>query len=723
MMCPDVAGAIPCELVNFHTITTIEEFHARLSGIINHVFGQCAVQVKTKWAAWLTTFHSMIICPINECLDSSLNNCDANAQCIDRPIGYECACREHYVGDGRSCSIKNYCAIQSTCSPYSTCTPGFGGLGYRCPCKDGFTGADCLPVDPCLTNNGGCHAMAVCESEIVGYNVNHWCKCKTGWYGSGKECLAIDPCANHNCDPLNGICHPMANVVQLDDYDCSCRDGFVGNGFICTAYVNPCLNVNCASGAQCVVTKENGLDQASCQCLPGYTGDGFFCQLANVCETADCHPLATCQSFGSTYTCSCPTGMIGDGKYCEIPDPCLANPCHISATCSSLGNGQYSCNCNSGYQGDGMNCNLIPAPTTPPTPSFPSPEDFASNADYLMSFINYSSVANVYAETPGCLGKCGNNATCMKALGYSGLTVYQCVCNAPYIGDGFSCRMGKSCTEKCHSGTVCRDGTCVCIGKANTHWYHKWSRECRDINECNTKNNENICHENATCTNSVGSYSCKCKDGFIGDGVSCFTKPTGITSQTVTSGGVTSTIITGQISGSGSTDDLLMNFVNSFSGGSTSSGTVTSAVAPPSQSDFGQSFNGGTDVYAVMPDGQCSIMGYNWASVDFETTVHANRWISGAVKDDTKQLYNELMDEFQRLGRAVLTRSGPACDLSKAGKIDCRRLYFPKNEHKCQMIRRIEKVGSLFRYIKLTLFRFTNQSLNTAIRPGRQSMA
>ena len=185
------------------------------------------------------------------------------------------------------------------------------------------------------------------------------------------------------------------------------------------------------------------------------------------------------------------------------------------------------------------------------------------------------------------------------------------------------------------------------------------------------------------------------------------------------------------MSGSGSIDDLLANTVVSFmngtptggvvTGGSISGGTVTSAVAPPSQSDFGQGFNGGIDVYAVMPDGQCSIMGYNWASVGFATSINANPWISGAIKADTAKLYDDLMEEFQRLGRAVLTRSGPACDLSKAGKIDCRRLHFPKNEHKCQMIRRIAKVGYLHKFIKLTHFRYTNQSLSTVIQPGRQS--
>ena len=40
-----------------------------------------------------------------------------------------------------------------------------------------------------------------------------------------------------------------------------------------------------------------------------------------------------------------------------------------------------------------------------------------------------------------------------------------------------------------------------------------------DINECT--NSTNDCHQNSTCTNSIGSYSCKCNQGFNGNGTSC----------------------------------------------------------------------------------------------------------------------------------------------------------------------------------------------------------
>ena len=38
-----------------------------------------------------------------------------------------------------------------------------------------------------------------------------------------------------------------------------------------------------------------------------------------------------------------------------------------------------------------------------------------------------------------------------------------------------------------------------------------------DIDECIS----NPCHANAECKDGINSYTCKCKEGFNGDGISC----------------------------------------------------------------------------------------------------------------------------------------------------------------------------------------------------------
>ena len=40
-----------------------------------------------------------------------------------------------------------------------------------------------------------------------------------------------------------------------------------------------------------------------------------------------------------------------------------------------------------------------------------------------------------------------------------------------------------------------------------------------DIDECSADSSP--CDENAECTNSDGSYSCTCKQGFTGNGTDC----------------------------------------------------------------------------------------------------------------------------------------------------------------------------------------------------------
>ena len=40
-----------------------------------------------------------------------------------------------------------------------------------------------------------------------------------------------------------------------------------------------------------------------------------------------------------------------------------------------------------------------------------------------------------------------------------------------------------------------------------------------DVDECQPPKNR--CHQHADCVNTEGSYMCRCKTGYLGDGFSC----------------------------------------------------------------------------------------------------------------------------------------------------------------------------------------------------------
>lgn len=580
--CDAKAGAVPCHLIDFHNIATAEDLYNRVDALVKHVFGQCSAEYSSKWNLWLARYYNALICPVNECLTGDYE-CNANAKCVDKAKGYDCVCKQHYVGNGyTTCDIIDYCnAVTSPCNEYANCVPGEGGVGYTCECKTGYSGPKCLPDDPCLTNNGGCHEYAVCTSRFIGYEVNHTCKCMAGYYGSGKVCTKIDSCEYHNCGE-NAECIPHAKVIGEDDYDCKCKDGYKGNGFYCEVYVSPCTGVTCTEGAEChVVSSQYGHEDAVCRCGAGYTGNGNTCRPLAPCENNNCHVMAECVPNGSTYAagfvCKCKDGLEGDGvNRCGAADPC--EECHA------------------------------------------------------------------YAK-------------CIVAPGYSGAPVKKCVCKAPYIGDGFSCRLGKKCPKACPAPSICTDGKCKC---ENHYTWYNWSlRKCVDRNECaNPKANN--CHEKATCTNKVNAgYICQCNAGLVGDGVTCIEKQGG---ETYSDNG------------------------NPYIGG----GQVEEKPALVLASAFAGADGTNVDLFANFGDGTCSLMGYDWANV--EKLVMKMKWLSADVRANNIKAARYIFTEFTNLGKAVLVRQGPQCDLDKAGRIPCNLLYWPHNEHRCQLVQRIEAI-------------------------------
>uniref|UniRef100_A0A8C4UB24 Stabilin 1 n=1 Tax=Falco tinnunculus TaxID=100819 RepID=A0A8C4UB24_FALTI len=187
--------------------------------------------------------------------------CHPHATCRSSNL---CECNLHYEGDGRMCSgrggtrgwgVIDMCSQDNGgCARHAQCTQV--GVNRRCECKRGYIGdgIQCLeeavpPTDRCLEDNGQCHREAICtdlhfhgecpQPRSMGFHL-----CLVGWLDNGT---AGYPTAYPN--PSCG-----ANRVGIVDYGfrsnlsetwdafcyrekdltCTCRDGFVGDGYWCS---------------------------------------------------------------------------------------------------------------------------------------------------------------------------------------------------------------------------------------------------------------------------------------------------------------------------------------------------------------------------------------------------------------------------------------------------------------------------------------------------------
>jgi hypothetical protein len=126
-------------------------------------------------------------------------------------------------------------------------------------------GDACVPADGCTNIPSPCDANATCTDTEAGFE----CTCNDGFEGNGVTCIPTDtPCAGNPCD-ANATC---TNVD--DSFECACNEGFEGDGLTCTAK-ETCTDESCDANATCV-DNEGTIE---CTCNEGYEGDGLACDL------------------------------------------------------------------------------------------------------------------------------------------------------------------------------------------------------------------------------------------------------------------------------------------------------------------------------------------------------------------------------------------------------------------------------------------------------------
>ncbi|XP_041371516.1 uncharacterized protein LOC121385046 [Gigantopelta aegis] len=196
-----------------------------------------------------------------------------------------------------------------------------------------------------------------------------------------------------------------------------------------------------------------------------------------------CDRQAQCIELSNvTVYCRCPNDTdtgdgLKNGTGCLIVEhTCIpANvkrDCHPDAECIDL-----RCKCKKGYEGNGQFCNDINE----------------------------------------CLNKsiCSPYAICRDEKGS-----YSCKCDIGFVGDGVTCKHHCTTNVDCPANAECNpDEECVC----KDGYSGDPAAGCQDVDECVEK--QDNCDDNAICTNTPGSFECKCNNGFAGDGVSCRALP------------------------------------------------------------------------------------------------------------------------------------------------------------------------------------------------------
>ena len=433
-----------------------------------------------------------------------VNECDKNATCTNIEGSYNCTCADGYRGDGLKCSEVNECREGTdNCHIDARCKNTDGS--FECICDDGFfgNGVNCTDSDECgievspveldgildpAYNSSECSEFAYCVNEIGAYN----CTCDEGFQGDGWNCTDIDEC-KEGMDLCSGegIC-----VNSPGDYSCECDDGFFGDGFVCLD-IDECGennitsydgiidwgygNNSCHENAVCA----NQWGFYNCTCLDGYFGTGENCINIDECDEGihNCDDNAECTDTDGSYTCQCLDGFFGSGFICKDSDECGDNDeqeeisdggvnytdvnynshqCDASAVCLNFAGG-FNCTCSAGFYGNGSDC-----------------ADMDECGDSPITLTGGIWDTNYEINT------CSDNATCTNFAGG-----YNCTCDVGYHGDGQDCLDLDECAPQLF--------TC-------------------DSTHCDVMNSQQLnfaqCDLNSVCTNTDGSYSCVCADGF-----------------------------------------------------------------------------------------------------------------------------------------------------------------------------------------------------------------
>ncbi|MBI5544626.1 MAG: choice-of-anchor D domain-containing protein, partial [Deltaproteobacteria bacterium] len=333
--------------------------------------------------------------------------------------------------------------------------------------------------------------------------------------------VTLDPCAGVSCNTPPGPCFKEAGACSEGACFYSPKDDGTG----CDD-ANACTEQDVCRAGSCQGTPKSCLTPPAGHC----TGSNAFVTYSSP---------GTCANGACQYTelqHSCSGGCVND--VCT-PPPCQGMTCNDPPPCFKTGgtcvNGSCRYEPNTGASCDDANaCTEHDACSGSGTCSG-APKACSSPP---ASICKDGQTITIYSAT----GTCGAGGVCSYApsdvacaLGCdaatgsckTGCDSGKHVCNGACVDSSSLATCGTSCTP-CPTdahGTATCNGT-QCGMQCATGWQSN-GVGCSDINECVTNNGG--CHAHATCTNTPGSRTCACNQGYTGDGFSCTSPCDGMT--------------------------------------------------------------------------------------------------------------------------------------------------------------------------------------------------